>query len=225
MEIFSSHHLICLALSFASIAVVLLIGRRLESAGAAKPLRYAIGISCLLAYPVTLLAYQLAGYHMPIEIKIPYHLCDLSVILAGFAMIYKQATLRELVYYWGLAGATQAMLTPDINESFTHPVALAFYFSHLGVVCAALYLPICIGWRPRAGSVRRAVAWLAVYAIVAGALNFLLGANFGFLAAKPGESSLMDVMGPWPWYILSLGAIASLLFYLLSLPFRQTKQK
>ena len=28
------------------------------------------------------------------------------------------------------------------------------------------------------------------------------GTNYGFLNGKPGTRSILDVLGPWPWYIL-----------------------
>jgi hypothetical integral membrane protein (TIGR02206 family) len=45
------------------------------------------------------------------------------------------------------------------------------------------------------------------------------GANYGFLRAKPPQASLLDLLGPWPWYILALDALAVVLFTLLYLPF------
>jgi release factor glutamine methyltransferase len=41
-----------------------------------------------------------------------------------------------------------------------------------------------------------------------------------WLREKPEAGSLLDVMGPWPWYILSAAVLALLLFTLLAAPFR-----
>jgi uncharacterized membrane protein YwaF len=41
-----------------------------------------------------------------------------------------------------------------------------------------------------------------------------------FLAAIPATSSLLSVLGPWPWYILSAAGVALILLWALDAPFR-----
>jgi hypothetical integral membrane protein (TIGR02206 family) len=55
---------------------------------------------------------------------------------------------------------------------------------------------------------------------MAAAVNLLTGSNYGFLRSNPALASLLDLLGPWPWYILWLEVLAVLLFTLLYLPFR-----
>jgi hypothetical integral membrane protein (TIGR02206 family) len=52
-----------------------------------------------------------------------------------------------------------------------------------------------------------------------GVVNWLLGSNYLFIAHKPDTPSLIDVLGPWPWYILSLEALALVLCLGLYLPY------
>jgi hypothetical integral membrane protein (TIGR02206 family) len=58
-----------------------------------------------------------------------------------------------------------------------------------------------------------------LYMIAVGLVNWLLGSNYLFIAHKPDTPSLIDLLGPWPWYILSLEAIAIMLCLLLYLPY------
>jgi hypothetical integral membrane protein (TIGR02206 family) len=55
--------------------------------------------------------------------------------------------------------------------------------------------------------------------VTVGSLNAVLGTNYGFLAHKPERASLMDVLGPWPWYIGSLIVLAVAFYAILDLPF------
>ena len=50
-------------------------------------------------------------------------------------------------------------------------------------------------------------------------VNKILGTNFGFAAGPPPNPSLIDHLGPWPWYLVSMSAIAFVLYLLLALPF------
>jgi hypothetical integral membrane protein (TIGR02206 family) len=42
-----------------------------------------------------------------------------------------------------------------------------------------------------------------VWAAVAYPLDRVLGTNYGYLVHKPGSESLLDLLGPWPWYLAS----------------------
>jgi uncharacterized membrane protein YwaF len=58
------------------------------------------------------------------------------------------------------------------------------------------------------------------YALLVAAVDFLANENFLYLRRKPSQPSLLDVMGPWPWYILAADALAFVIFWALMLPFR-----
>ena len=65
---------------------------------------------------------------------------------------------------------------------------------------------------------------VAVYLLAAAAylvffLNQMIGSNYLFIAHKPETASLIDVLGPWPWYILVLEVIGIVMCLLLYLPY------
>jgi hypothetical integral membrane protein (TIGR02206 family) len=67
--------------------------------------------------------------------------------------------------------------------------------------------------------------WSWGYMFVAFGVNALLDTNYGYMNGKPEAASLLDHLGPWPWYLLSLQGVAFVFFGLLLLPFRRNHGK
>ncbi len=170
------------------------------------------------AYPAMILTRFADGIPVHIDVMYPLHLCDVAAVCAFFALVFRHPLAAELTYFWGLAGTLQALLTPSTCYDFPSPAYFAFFIAHSGVVIAALYLPLGLGWRPRRGAVLRAWYWGLGYLGLAGAVDALTGANYAFLRRKA-EGSLMEVLGPWPLYVFAMAGLALVLFAVLGLPF------
>ena len=50
-------------------------------------------------------------------------------------------------------------------------------------------------------------------------VNLAIGSNYLFVAGKPDFPTLLDMLAPWPWYIIELEAIAFAIFFVLYIPF------
>jgi len=155
----------------------------------------------------------------------PLHLCDLGAILGGVALVSKNRFTGEVLYFWGLAGTLQGVITPALTEDFPSPRYFMFFVMHIGVVITALY--VMLGWRraPRAMAKWKAWFLLNAYAVVVGGFNYLIGSNYGFLRRKPDSASLFDALGPWPWYIVVASLLGLVLFIVLDLPFIRSRRR
>ena len=153
------------------------------------------------------------------EIALPCHLCDVAAFLGGIGLLTRHQRIVELVWFWGLAGTFQGLLTPTLRFTFPSFYYFAFFALHSGVVITAVYLVAGLGIRPQRGAVWRAFGWIQVYLVIVSLVNWVAGTNYGFLRAKPPQATLLDFMGPWPWYIVVLEALGLGLFTLLYLPF------
>jgi hypothetical integral membrane protein (TIGR02206 family) len=149
---------------------------------------------------------------------LPMHLCDWALLACVVACLARRQLAFELAYFWGLAGTLQGLITPDLEFGFPSAHFFSFFVGHGGIIASVLFLVAALGFRPRWSSVARAYAGLLIYAVLAAGVNSVAGTNFGYLRAKPDVPSLLDHLGPWPWYIASLAAIGIVNFTLLHLP-------
>jgi hypothetical integral membrane protein (TIGR02206 family) len=151
---------------------------------------------------------------------LPLALCNAAVVIAAVACFLQVPTLVEITYFVGLTGTLQAVLTPDLSVSFPHLVFFEYLIGHLGIVFAAVFLVAGLGIEPRRGAVTRVLVIGAVYTAIVGLVDGLTGADYMFLRSPPSEWTLLRLLGPWPWYVVSAAGVAIVLFNLLNLPFR-----
>lgn len=156
-----------------------------------------------------------------VQEMLPLDLCNLLVFTSAFTLVTKNQTAYEFTYLLGIPAASQVLMTPALGPfGFPHVLFFQIFLSHGGVVLAALYLTMVEGMRPTSWrSVGRVAAWTTLYAALIFILNQVLGSNYLFLAYKPPAATLIDYLGPWPWYILSIEVIGLALVSLLYLPF------
>jgi len=153
------------------------------------------------------------------DVGLPLQLCDAATLLAAAALWTRRRAVVELTYCWACAGTVQAMITPDVPERFPSFVYFHYYAAHGGVVAAALLLVIGLRIAPGTGAVVRAVLATATYTAAVGLVDVVTGGNYMFLRERPPTPSLLDVMGPWPWYLATATVLGVVLFVVLDLPF------
>ena len=151
-----------------------------------------------------------------VQHTLPLHLCDLAIIAGGLALLTERQTLYELTYYWGLGASVQAILTPGLAADVSAYEFLRYFLSHGGILVVVAYLTGARRMRPSPASVPRCVLITLGCMVGVGGVDWLVGANYMFLRKKPGAASVMDYLGPWPWYVLSLiglGVVSMLVLY------------
>ncbi|MBE7437060.1 MAG: TIGR02206 family membrane protein [Spirochaetales bacterium] len=226
-ELFGSSHLasliclvfwICLQLYVAH----LLKAREVPVSGRALTLRFLEASNLALVVVAILMQHSARWWagHWDLRWDLPLQLCDWAFLSLALAFLTRHRFLYEISYFWGLAGTLQGMLTPHLGRDFPSIEFLAFFLFHGGVIAAALFNAIAQEQYPRGGAFWKVALASQVYLLTALLANFLIqGANYGFLMEKP-DASLMDYMGPWPWYILSLELAGLFSFWLYDLPWR-----
>lgn len=152
--------------------------------------------------------------------SLPLQLCDVAVFIAAAALWTRKQLLVEVTYFWGLAGTLQALLTPDLPQHFPSYPYFQYYIAHGGVVAAALMLVVGMRLHPRQWAVVRVAALTVAYAALVGVVDVITQSDYMYLRFRPPSATLLDLLGPWPIYILSATLIAIALFAILDAPFR-----
>jgi hypothetical integral membrane protein (TIGR02206 family) len=219
---FAGEHVAALAAT-ASVATLSIREARARPGAWIVVFSRALAVLMLAAYVTENVAIVVRGT-WALERSLPLHLTDVVTIIAALALWSPRPLLFELAYFWGLTASLQAVLTPDLDSAFPSLFFFTYFATHCGAVVAALFLAWGCGLVPRSGAVGRVFVATATFAVVAGLGDLLTGGNYMFLREKPEAASLLDLMGPWPWYILTGALLAVAMFAALDLPFRGRRQ-
>ncbi len=213
MELWATEHVAALVAT-AVVAVVLVAGARRRDAAWVVPVAQGLALCILAAFVAEQLTYALRG-SWSLRVNLPFQLTD-AVTLVSVAALWRPqvALLVELVYFWALSASLQALITPDLGETFPDVLYVTYFVTHGGAVLAACLLVFGCRHVPRRGAVWRVYGLTACFAALAAVATLATGGNYMFLRRKPASGSLLDAFGAWPWYILA-GAVLGLLIFLV----------
>ena len=227
-----------------AIAGLLFIAKSLNKAQVSK-MTYAIGV--LLCFRLVFTQfYQFQIDIWTFEKSIPIHLCGLSAMLSGLVMFKNNQLAYECLFYWGLGGALQSFLTPELNLGNKDLILYLDYFiSHSGIIFSALYLTLILGMRPRLKSWFNVFLYSQLLIPIIGSINFLINylilndkishcaividgvikgaANYMYLFHKPMADNPL-LIGDWPYYIIGIEVFALINFWLLYQPIKLLKK-
>jgi hypothetical integral membrane protein (TIGR02206 family) len=159
---------------------------------------------------------------------LPLQACDISGLIAPFALLTQNRTLRATLYFWAFGFATQAFIQPSLTVGPAFILFWAFWIAHTLILASALYDLVVLGLRPDWSDYGRALLAGAVWAAVVIPVDLMLGANYGFIGNPPPDIAMPPAvlaLGPWPQRLLVMAALAALGFLLLLLPWRALRQR
>lgn len=218
---FGAQHLIPLAIFVLGCAASFWLADRMRTSPAMERhmLRLTGVVMIIVCGPFELLD-VINGVQHP-QTSLPIQISDMAWFVAAMALLTRGRRWSALLYYWGLTLSVQAVITPDLHAAFPAVQYFGFWVRHLPPIWAAVYL---LGARagPTWRGYRFAYAVTAVWTVVAMSLNFALGSDYDYLNGKPDHvNTLLDFLGPWPWYVLVEAALAAGIWALLTWPWNR----
>ncbi|WP_239613628.1 YwaF family protein [Cohnella mopanensis] len=212
-EPFSLAHGLGLAMASAIVIGFIIFRKRLRSKRANRNARYAL-VAVLVGCELSLQFWYGLTDNWGLY-SLPFQLCSIMMWLSALLLLTRNRKLYEITFFLGIMGAMQALLTPNLDATYPEFRYFHFFIAHGAIIGSSVFLTVIEGYRPTVSSVFRAIGWLHVLAIPAAITNSVAGTNFMFLARKPDTASLLDLLAPWPWYLLQLELVALLLCFSL----------
>ncbi len=216
--LFSPPHLAALVVVLIINLLVVFFGKRLSPRGR-QVTRYTLA-AILVVNETAWHVWNIVNGQWTIQTMLPLHLCSALVWAGAYMLVTRSYTIYEYCYFMGIAGAFQALLTPDAGiYGFPHFRAFQTFISHGCIILSAIYMTFVEGYRPTWKSLGRVAIGMNIYMVAVFVFNLIIGSNYLFIAHKPETASLIDMLGPWPLYILALEAIGLVCCLILYLPY------
>lgn len=214
MRLFSPEHLAAIAAT-ALAAIALVAGARRLGATTASRISRALAVVILAGFAIEQVTYIARG-EWSARANLPLQLSD-AVTLVSVAALWRPRAglLTELVFFWAFSASLQGLLTPDLPDAFPDILFFTYFTTHGGVIAAACLLVLGLRIAPRPWAVWRVYGLTAAFAVLAAIGSAASGGNYMFLRRKPSTGSILDPLGPWPWYILGAAAIGLVMLLVL----------
>lgn len=155
-----------------------------------------------------------------IQTMLPLQLSSVMVWASGIMLVTRNRTIYPFAYFLGIGGSLQAIATPDLGiYGFPHFRFFQTFISHGLTITAAVYMTVVEGFRPTWKSMFRVAFWMNIYMVIVFFINTAIGSNYLMINGKPNTPSLLDLLPPWPYYIIYMELIGVATLILLYIPF------
>ncbi|XZF74945.1 YwaF family protein [Bacillus sp. AL-1R] len=218
-RLFSKDHLLTIGILLILCVLLFVFRKQIQWSGKKRLFRFSVAF-LLLASEILYHIWLVYENAWSLKNGLPLELSDLTVILGIIMLLTNSYRMFQFMYFAGLASSIQAIMTPDLGHySFLHFRYFEFFVSHGGVVLACLVMVVASKFRPTIPSMWVTVLIVNLYAACVFFINKALNSNFMYLMKKPENASILDYLGPWPWYLLSAEIVMIVTFYILYSPF------
>ncbi|MCB9596102.1 MAG: TIGR02206 family membrane protein [Sandaracinaceae bacterium] len=143
---------------------------------------------------------------------LPAELCNALFFIGAFALWTDSKVAHEIVFFWTFAGTVHALITPTPNEGWPSLEYVRYFAAHGLLVLTAVYAVVALDKVVTRWSLLRAAIALQVWEAIVAVVDWTLDQNFMYLKRPPPSPTLIDALGPWPVYLVSLEAIGLISF-------------
>ncbi|MBC8322875.1 MAG: TIGR02206 family membrane protein [Candidatus Marinimicrobia bacterium] len=161
---------------------------------------------------------------LTLSLDLPLHFCHISLLFAIYLLIKPSKYIYEITYFWGLGGAFQTMLAPDMTDFDNYLGVFLFNAHHAMIILVCIWLAVIDGYRCRKGAIFRTLILTNIIIWPVWVVDWLVDANYMYLMKRPPTDSPL-VFGEWPWYIINVELVAFVLFLIINIPMLILRRK
>lgn len=210
-------HLTCLGVCLAATVLTAWAARRTRNSPRAGTIRLIIAMGCLLSW-IASNGYGFFPDRFEWAQSLPLHFCNLANLLGAHALLTRSRTSQALMYFWTFALCVWAFLTPSLYVGPANLWFWLFWLYHLFIPIATAWILVADRFLPRWSDWRKGLLLTLGFMGLLAVVNAFTGWNYGFVGpAAPSQKTPIDLLGPYPLRLLSMAAIGSGLFALLTL--------
>ena len=147
--------------------------------------------------------YRFQDGHWLLIRDLPLHMCGFATFLSAYALYTRNQMSFELAFFWGMGGALQAILTPDMSRFYSPYYFYISQISHAIIILNVLWMLTVFKLKIGKYAIHRTVLLTLFLMIFISIFNYFTSSNYFFLCEKPGGPNPL-LVGEWPVYIIFL---------------------
>ncbi|HUX19602.1 MAG TPA: TIGR02206 family membrane protein, partial [Spirochaetia bacterium] len=209
------------------------------TAGSKSPTErfYHVALGVTIAVWVNEFSYQVYWFLVDgwsVSTALMLQMCGLSILFFPVAFFSESQRTRQflfdILYFWGIGGALQALIAPDIGSNgFPDFRYFSFFVSHGLIITSGIVMAMAGGVRITIRSLIRAAIVTNIIMIPVYGIDMLIQlippydpGNYFVLGFPPPTGSIVDlfsdIFGPSPRYVVGLEAMGVAVFLILYAP-------
>ncbi|AEB77184.1 membrane protein [Clostridium botulinum] len=216
---FSISHIVCITIIFTLCFLIYFYRTTLKKTSNEKLVSHLIAF-ILILHQISIYTWYIINDKLTLKECLPLYPCRISLILCIIIMYNKSKKIFDLLYFWGIGGATTALVFHDNSlYPFPHYMFIQFFISHGGILISVLFMMFIHNYYPNLNSLKKTFKWTIIYFFITIPTNYIVDSNYCYLRENRNLQIFKYTQNS---IIVSLCTITSffLLFYLLYLPYK-----
>lgn len=189
-----------------------------------------VNLLCVLTVSLSLFVlgipiYKLITDEFDIKRDLPLYLNNFTALIFPIVLILKKPLLFRILFFWSMAWGVQGILTPDVTNNPQSLEYFRYWIANLMPMVIVFYVLFILKIFPDFNSVFLSIVSLQIYFIIVMIINEILHSNYMYLNAKPASITVLDYLGPWPYYLIVMQFMLIPYFLLFYFPFYLLKKQ